>query len=391
MGKGKRKRERELARVQDRPLAERHGFDTGGLLGHDSTYNVNVTEQVALSIDVVASCVELLADLVADGVIHEYRDTTRLEQDSRIVLRPMRSISRRNWLKWLVATLALYKGSYLWHESGVFDSEGVPDSIRVVPPTRVSWTGANDVYIDGEKVDPTGLTWVPRMVFPTVTRELGTLLRLARDPIAAAFAADTYRADYWEKGGAPTWYVTADQALSNTEADTIKARLIEKRSGAPGEPLVLGKGGKLAEFGADLGLDGTNASLARLASSIVRYFRVPPWLVNVQSEAGSLTYSNASAAGLDLVRYTLQPGYAGPIADAWSDYLPGGYITGRHVVIDLTHLTRGTILEQAQAYQIATGGKPWLLPSEVRSELHMPMDMSLDETGAPAPALEAIA
>lgn len=387
---GKRKRERELARTAELQLAQRHGFDTGGLLGHDSTYNVNVTEQVALSIDVVASCVELLADLVADGAIHEYRGDTRLDQDSRIVQRPMRTMTRRNWLKWLVATLALYKGSYLWHESGVFDSEGVPDSIRVVPPSRVNWDGAN-VYIDGEKVDPDSLRWVPRMVFPTVTRELGTLLRLAREPIAAAFSADIYRGDYWQKGGAPVWYVTADQAITNTEADTIKARLVAKRQGAPGEPLVLGKGGKLAGFGADLGLDGTSGSLARLASSIVRYFRVPPWLVNVQSEAGSLTYSNASAAGLDLVRYTLQPGYAGPIADAWSDYLPGGYLSGRRVVIDLAHLTRGTILEQAQAYQIATGDRAWMLPSEVRNELHLPMDMTLDDAGTPAPALETIA
>ena len=392
MGKKKqRRRDLELARVEGPALAERHGFDTGGLLGHDSTYSVNVTEQVALSIDVVASCVELLADLVADGMIHEYRDTTRLDEDSRIVLRPMRSMSRRNWLKHLTATLALYKGAYLWHESGVFDSEGVPDSIRVVAPTRVNWTSATDVHIDGEKVDPRSLTWVPRMVFPTVTRELGTLLRLAREPIAAAFAADTYRSDYWQKGGPPTWYVSSDQALSNDDADTIKARIVEKRVTAPGEPLIIGKGAKLAEFGVDLGLDGTSAGLARLSSAIVRYFRVPPWLVNVQSEAGSLTYSNASAAGLDLVRYTLQPGYAGPIADAWSDYLPGGYLTGRRVVIDLTHLTRGTILEQAQAYAIATGNRPWMLPHEVRDELHMPMDMTLDDAGAPAPALEAIA
>ena len=46
--------------------------------------------------------------------------------------------------------------------------------------------------------------------------------------------------------------------------------------------------------------------------------------------------------------------------------------------------------EQAQAYQIATGNKPWMLPSEVRSDLHMPMDMTLDEAGAPAPAMEQI-
>src|SRR4029079_10103077 len=103
-------------------------------------------------------------------------------------------------------------------------------------------------------------------------------------------------------------------------------------------------------------------------------------------EAVSLTYANASAAGLDLVRYTLQPGYAGPIADAWSDELPGDYLYGRRVVMDLRHLTSGSTLEQYQSHQTATGYKAWMLPSEVRSALHMPIDMTLDEAGAPAPA-----
>jgi len=127
-----------------------------------------------------------------------------------------------------------------------------------------------------------------------------------------------------------------------------------------------------------------------IGTSIARYFGVPAWLVNVPSEAGSLTYANASAAGLDLVRYTLQPGYAGPISDAWSGELPGDLLSGRRVVMDLRHLTEGTTLEQFQAYQIATGNKPWMLPSEVRSRLHMPIDMTLDEAGTPAPAMEQI-
>jgi len=48
------------------------------------------------------------------------------------------------------------------------------------------------------------------------------------------------------------------------------------------------------------------------------------------------------------------------------------------------------VLEQAQAYAIATGSKAWMLPSEVREELRLPIDMTLDEAGAPAPAMEQI-
>lgn len=384
---GKKKRTRT---IEAEPVAERHGFDSGGILGHDSTYSVNVTEHVALSVDTVFACVRILADLTADAQAGEYRGTERLDPPSRLTRRPMASRTLRTWIWQSVAIMALYNGMYLWRRFGR-DSDGIPITLEPVAPSRVLWQAVDNVSIDGNPVDADDLRWVPRMTMPTLTRELASLLRLARQTFAAAWSADAYRADYWEQGGAPPYYVTSDQKLSNPEAEGIGDRIAERRTTNPGRPLVLGHGSELKSIGADLGANGTSEAVARTGVSIARYFGVPSWLVNVPSEAGSLTYANASAAGLDLVRYTLQPGYAGPLGDALSDELPGDYITGRRVVLDLTHLTRGTILEQAQAYQIATGGKPWMLPSEVRGDLHLPMDMTLDDAGTPAPALEAIA
>jgi HK97 family phage portal protein len=390
MGKKARRRERELAlaTIQEPEVALRHGFDPGGLLGHDATYSVNVSEALALQVDTVLACVSILADLTADASIGEYRGTEKLP-DSRLVLRPMASITRREWVWRLVAVMALYNGAYLWRRFGR-DAEGVINSLEPVAPSRVSFIGSK-AYLDGAEIDPGDLRWVPRMTFPTQTRDMAYLIRLARSAIAAAWSADAYRADYWEKGGRPPWYITSEQALSNTDAEAIQERVIARRTETPGAPMVFGKGAKIADMGTDVASDGASGAMDRANAAIARYFRVPAWLVNVIQQGGSLTYANASAAGLDLVRYTLQPGYAGPIGDALSDELPGSYLTGRRVVLDLTHLTRGTILEQAQAYQIATGGKPWLLPSEVRADLHLPMDMTLDDAGTPAPRMEAIA
>lgn len=383
MGKGKRAR-RELA------LAERHGLDSGGLLGHDSTYSVNVTEQIALQVDVFVSCVDLLASLVADGVMGEYRDNERLP-DSRLVQRPMASITRREWLYRCVAIMACYSGMYLRRRGGR-DAEGVPRSLEPIAPWRLNTSGPS-WYLDGEPVEPGDFRWVPRMALPTVSRDFAAVIRLGRASIAAAWSADTYRADYWEKGGRPPWYITSDQPISNSDADTIRERIVTRRTTDPGAPMVFGKGAKIADMGADIASEGASNALARAQASIARYLRVPAWLVNVVSESGSLTYANASAAGLDLVRYTLQPSYAGPLADALSDELPGSYLTGRRVVISLEHLTRGTILEQAQADAIATGNRPWKLPSEARAERHMPSEPTLDlgPGGAEAPAMEAIA
>ncbi len=391
MGKGKRRRQRELAAgmvTTEAPVAERHGFD-GGMLGHESTYAVNVTEHVALGIDTVLACVRTIADLTADAVIGEYRGSERLDVESRIVRRPMASITRRTWIWLTAATMALYNGCYLRRRFGR-DAEGVAMSLEPVAPGRVSWTNAVTVYVDGQLADPADLVWIPRMTFPTLTRELGSIMRLAREAFAAAAAADRYRAGFWEAGGAPSIYIKSDQDLTKDDADAIRDRYVERRTLKPGEPPVFGKGADLKSLGADMAGEHATDATSRLGTSIARYFGMPAWLVNVPSEAGSLTYANASAAGLDLVRYTLQPGYAGPIADAWSGELPGDYLLGRRVVLDLGHLTQGTILEQFQAYQIATGNRPWLLPSEVRSNLHLPIDMTLDEGGAPAPAMERI-
>ena len=130
---GKRKRRQQLA--------ERHGFDTGGILGHDTTYYVNVTEHTALSVDTVFACVRVLADLTADAVVGEFRGDEQLIE-SRIVKRPMASITRRTWIWQMVSIMALYNGAYLWRRFGV-DSDGVVLSLQPVAPSRVNWTGAD--------------------------------------------------------------------------------------------------------------------------------------------------------------------------------------------------------------------------------------------------------
>ena len=246
----------------------------------------------------------------------------------------------------------------LWRRFGR-DSDGIAISLQPLAPPRVNWLSATVVHVDGREVDWTDLVWVPRMTFPTLRSDSSWLIRLAREAIAAAWAAAGYTSDFWEAGGAPVIYIKSEQALSQGDADTISDRYTETRAAKPGRAPVFGKGAELKTLGADVAGDGASGAASKLGTSIARYFGMPPWLVNVPSEAGSLTYANASAAGLDLVRYTLQPGYAGPIADALSEELPGDYQLGRRVVLGLNHLTRGTILEQAQAYAIATGGKAW--------------------------------
>lgn len=386
----KRKRAaRELAEVP----AERHGFDSSGMLGHATgDYAVNVSEQVALAVDTVFACVRIIADLVADADVGEYRGTERLA-DSRLTRRPMASVTRRTWLWQVAASMALYNGVYLRRDLAGTDAEGVPLSLIPVAPPRVGWLTASRPTIDGVEVELDAIRWLPRMTFPTLSRDAAWPVKLARATIAAAWSADSYRSDFWEHGGAPTTLIKTAAALTDTRAEEIADRWVERRVESPGKPAVLSNGADAELFGADVAAEGASSAIERVGTSVARYFGVPAWLANVPTAAGSMTYNNAAAAGLDLVRYTLRPGYAGPIGDALSDELPGDYLAGRRVVLGLEHLTHGTMLERFQAYAIATAGRPFMRPGEVRVDLHLPSDptLDLDPNGAPAPELERIA
>jgi phage portal protein BeeE len=367
-------------------VAERHEFDAGGMLGHESTYVVNVSEQIALAVPAFYGCVRIIADLVSDGDVRELRGTELLNP-SRLALRPMATMTRRQWIWLCVASMVIYNGVWLWNRLGR-DSDGVPLSVIPIAPPRVSWDGKNR-RIDGEIVNDSDMTFVPRAVFPTVNGDLASLIRLARDAIAAAWAAESYRADFWQAGGMPSYYIKTEQPLSNDQAVDLQTRWIERRTENPGAPPVVGRGGEIKLLTTDIA-GGSRVTADEIGTAIAQYCGVPGWLAMVPNPAGSLVYQNASAAGLDLVRYNLRPGYAGPLGDAWSEFLPGGYLTGRRIEIGLEHLTRGTTLEEAQRYAIATGNARWMLPSEVRNELRLPIDMTLDEQGTPAPAMENI-
>lgn len=385
MAKGKGKG-RKSGRTTELTVAERHEFTSGGLLGHDSgEYAVNVTERTALGIDAVYACVLRLADAVGGARVGEFRGDDRLDPPSRLVRRPMSTMTRREWLWFVTATMALYNVVYLRRLGR--DSDNVALSLVPIVPTRLSRV-RDAVLLDGrERIEPDDLVRIRRTVWPTVTEELGTVLKLAREVFAAAWAQSAYTSDFWENGGAPQVVITTDQALTNPEAEAIRDRWAEARRDNPGKPAVIGKGGMAKPFGADLA--GAEVGDDRLLAAVARFFGMPSWLVNAPSASGSMVYSNTESAGLDLVRYTLG-GYLGPIGDALSDELPGDYLMGRRVELDVPHLTAGTLLERYQAFAIATGDRPFMTPAEVRAELHMPRDMGLDPDGAPAPALERI-
>lgn len=389
-GKGGKAKRRESADV-----AERHDFDAGGLLGHVSgTYApLSVGEALALSVDVVAACVRILGDAIGGARLVELRGDLPTAP-SRLVRRPAMSMTRREWLWRSTATLALYNTCY-FRAVGV---DALGDALSLVPLTPGRLVRLDGHWrLDGvETLDDDEVRVARRAYWPSLAGDAGTYMRLARQNLAAAWAAAEYRTDFWENGGAPTIVLSTEQELRKTadidQPKEIRDAWVAARREDPGAPAVLGKGVSADTLGADIAAEGASSAGDRLGASIARGLGVPAHLVNVRSEAGSLTYTTTESNALDLIRFTLD-GYAGPLSDVITEELPGDPVLGRSCLIDLSHLSRPTMLERFTAWQIATGGKAWMRPSEVRTAESLPPDgvLDLDPAGTAAPALETIA
>lgn len=355
------------------------------------------SEAAAVGLSAVWRCLCVIADSISTSPWGEWRGLESVPA-SRLVRRPAASMTRREWTWLVTATLALYNVSYV-RMAGGEDSQGVPWSLVPIPPMAIApedpdpWgiRPPTAYRIAGERVSAEFILRMRRVMLPSVPPELASLLSLARASLGAAISADWYAAGYWLTGAAPQVVLTTDQELTQAQADEAADRWVERRSGDPSRPAVLGKGAHADDFGADLSAASAVEARNAMTADVCRYFGVPPHLANAPT-ADSMTYQNVEQAGLDLVRYCLEP-YAAPIEDCISDLLPGDPLEGRRMDIELRHLTLGGFTDRAQGYALATGNRPWLSTDEVRQAEgrppadQLPADQApVAEPTAPVPA-----
>lgn len=360
MGRRSRRTEHELSAPALARPSLRHTL-SGGTFTHTGTLGA-ATPGLALGVDTAFACVRLIADSTAGAEWGEWRGTTELEP-SRLVRRPMAQLTRREWTWLVTATLALYNACVL--ELVGEDSEGVPESIIPVNPRRLGTGLSGEMTVDGVPASSGRYFVMRRALFPALTLAESAVLSLARSYFAAGLAAASYTAEWWVAGGAPVTVLTSDQVISTADAELYADRWVERRALGPSVPAVMGKGLKAEAFGADIGTDAAASATADIATSVTRYFGVPPHLVAAERAGGSsLTYTNTETEGVHFARYTIA-GYADTIADAVSEILPGDYLTGRVVRLDLSHLTMPEMGARFRAWgEALTAG--WMTINEVR-------------------------
>jgi len=345
------------------------------------TYPLTVIE--AAGISAVRRCVSLIANAVAGQRWTEWNGYDQIEPVSRIVKRPAAIMSRREWVWRVISQMALEDIAYLRMIGGV-DDEGVPGSLIPLPSQVVSPAGFVDPYgifpptqytingvpgvVSGEEV-----IQMRSAFWPGVPPHLQGILKMARNSMMQAWASDVYGARYWQAGGSPTTVISTEQELDKTQADAIADRWRDRRSRGPDYPAVLGKGATANSWGADIANAVAIEARRELVVEIANLFGVPARYVNVVPTGNSMTYANLNDEALSLERFTLA-GFVDPIQDVVSDLLP----EDRFMLVDMTRLTRAGQEARFRAWAIATGNKPWMLPSEVRHEEGMPVNDDIE-------------
>lgn len=378
----KKKRSTSLTKIQTRavvPSTSGAMIDTqvttaiSSLAIPSAAFPLTVVE--AAGVSAVRRCVTLIANAIAGQRWTEWEGEPpeRLEVVSRIVKRPAASMSRREWVWRMISSMALSDIVYVYMVGGV-DDEGVPGSLLplpkdaiapagmvdpwgIFPPSQYTITGVSGT-VSGEAVIP-----VRSAFWPGVPPHLHGILQMARNSLMSAWASDAYASRYWQAGGTPVTQISTEQELDNAQAEAIANRWRDRRSMGPDYPAVMGKGAHADPWGADVSSQLATEARRDISAEVANLFGVPSHYVNVNPPGSSMTYSNVQDEALSLDRFTLS-GFYDPIQDLVSDLLP----EERFMLIDMSRLTRASQESRFRAWQIATGGKPWMTAPEVRVE-----------------------
>ena len=311
--------------------------------------------RTAIALSAVWRCVDLISSVIGDWPWTEWRGDQLLET-SRLVRRPMVTMTRREWTWRVVATNALYSTAHLLHVGG-FDSEALPWSLLPLPPAAIAPAGYHDPWnllpptryiVAGQEVDARFVTCIRRTPFPGVPDWVNGVVNIARTQFTAYLGADIAAARYWLNGGPVTTVITADQDLEDDDADGIAQRWVDRRRMGGDYPAVFGKGAKAAPWGADPTSESAVGARREINADIGRYFGMPTRVLNAPA-GDSETYSNVENEAIDLYRMCLRF-YAGPVEDAISELLPGDPLEGRRMQMDASRFLQGDLASRATAW-----------------------------------------
>lgn len=316
----------------------------------------------------VWACARVVADAVStlpvDLMVGSGSTARPAEVLPSILQRPSAYCDRVDWLSQVVVSLLTTGNAY-----GIVASRDrleYPTQINLVSPGMITaqidpdtgrkvYKGRNGKTLSDEQVwHRTGLMWPGEVVgLDPVSYFVRTIM--------LGLEAERYGSDYYQHGAHPTAVATTDQEVSQEQAKTIKDRVRQAVAGR--DIAVMGAGVKLQPWQGSPN-EAQLADTIRLnATMVCAIYGVPPEKIGVSAgDGGSVTYANREQRAQDFLSDAVNP-WLVRMERSMSDWFP----RGRFVKFNTGGFLMSDLQTRFASYQIATGGKPWMLPSEARA------------------------
>ncbi len=280
-----------------------------------------------------------------------------------ILQRPSTYVDRVDWLSQVMVGLLTTGNIYGLITSR--DRNEYPTQINLVAPGTITaeidtdtgrkvYKGRNGKRLSDEQVwHRTGLVWPGDVVgLDPVTYFVRT--------ITLGMEAERYGADYFQQGAHPTAVLSTDHEITEPQAKAIKDRI--NKAVANRNIAVLGAGLKLEPWQGTPSTAQLDETIRTNAAMVCAIYGVPPEKIGVSLGGSSVTYANREQKAQDFLNDAVNP-WLVRLESSMTDWFP----RGKFVKFNTGGFLKSDLKTRFDSYAIATGGQPWMKPSEARA------------------------
>jgi HK97 family phage portal protein len=347
---------------------------------------ISITDKRALGITAWYSGVRYLAEKVAFLPVHTFRDAGSLAKPRRErradplwLLQPDKDLPWQAWVEFGMYAL-LHRGNYC--SLKLRDDVGRVTGLRPIHPNNVRLGTARDgtkMFAartdDGGEV---GLTTREILHVPglSVDGKFGlNPIQYHGEALGTVAASDEAAQRYYENASHPAGVISHPDALDEDEADRLKGEWEKFHRGLKNfERIGVLTGGAKYE---SVALKADDAQLLQSRQygvlEVARLLRIPPHKLYELSRA---TFSNIEHQAIEAVVDSVQPWVER--FETWVNFDRDLATSRTFIEFQLEGLLRGDTISRYRAYQIATGGHPWMTPAEPRRLENLPEIDGLD-------------
>lgn len=273
-----------------------------GIFGHTIS-GANVNESTALTISTVYACTYKIASTVASLGLEVYERNGREIQPANVhpaydvvKYRPNEYQTAYEFWETIVSMAVLHGCGYALIER---DNRGYVTNL-----IALDYYDVDRKFVNGQpvfSVKNVGMVQAENML-EICNLQRKSPIRLHRENLGLAKAAEEFGAEYFGSGGQMTGILSSDQPLKKEQMDLIQGSWNAAQQQA---------GTKLLPFGfkySRISISPDEAQFIQTrkfqAEEICRIFSVPPTLVQLESQT---TYNNVEQQNLQFARHTISP------------------------------------------------------------------------------------